>query len=170
VSVVRVAAILLSVALLGCLAPPPASPVLPTPTEVRSITATVFGSMSQQPDLAEFEMPAGFVSELLRILSPLEHHQGPPAKSADVVAFIQIQCQDGRKHEIELLSSRSGVVHFNLNGMQYRRVGSYADLDLTHGLHLAEIVQIESFLRAVRQGQANKARAFLERIDRCAGR
>jgi hypothetical protein len=156
------------VALSGCSPPPRDVPPLPTPPEVEKITATVFGTSSNQPDLAEFEIPAAFVSDVLRILSPVEHREHP--KSADVVACLHIACRDGRVLDVELISTRGGTILFTVGGVPCRRIGTYADLDPASGVHLPEVLRIESFLRAVQQGKPSKAKAFLDRLDVSAGR
>jgi hypothetical protein len=156
------------VALAGCSPPPPDVPSLPAPLVVEKITATVFGMSSNQPDLAEFEIPAAFVPDVLRILSPVEHREHP--KTVEVVACLRIACRDGRVMDVELISSRGGTVLFTIQGVPCRRSGTYADLDPASGVHLPEVLRIESFLRAIQQGKPNKAKAFLDRLDVSAGR
>lgn len=154
----------------GCAAPPPAVPPLPPPHEVEKVTATVFGVVSDQPDLAEFDIPPAFVPDLLRILSPAEYHRRPPAKADDIVAVLRVVCRDGRAVDVEVLYSLGQTVQFTVQGVPCRRTGTYADLDPVQGVHLPEVLSIEAFLRAVRQGQAGRARAALDRRDRSAGR
>ena len=158
----------LTVLLAGCSAPQADVPSLPLLPEVETITATVFGTSSNQPDLAEFEIPSTFVPEVLRILSPAEYYEHP--KSVEVVACLRIACRDGRVVKVDLFSSQGGTVLFTVQGVPCRRSGTYADLEPRSGGFLPEVLRIESFLRAVQQGKPSKARAFLDRLDKSAGR
>lgn len=153
----------------GCAARP-AVPPLPEPGEVEKVTVTVFGSLSDQPDLAEYPVPPAFVPDVLRVLSPAEYHARPPAKPADVVGVVRIARTDGRTHEVRLIYSRGETVLLTIDGVPCRRTGSYADMDPATGVHRPEVLGIEAFLRAVHQGNAGKVRAALARLDRSAGR
>ena len=68
----------------------------PPPEQVEKVTTTVFGTVSKQPDLAEFEIPSAYVPDVLRVLSPPEYHELPPVHEREVVAVLHVTRRDGR--------------------------------------------------------------------------
>jgi hypothetical protein len=154
----------------GCSSPPPDPPALPAAADIERVTVTVFGTVSKRNDLAEFEVPAEFVPGLLRTLTPPEYHEHVAVREREVVAWIHLHCRDGRVLDVELLYSGHGVIQYTVQGVPCRRKGVYSDVDTDQGVSLAEVVQVESYLRAVHRGDAAKARECLSHIDRAAQR
>jgi hypothetical protein len=154
----------------GCSsAPPEPPPLLPPAAEVVKATAMVFGTVSQQPDLPEFEIPAEFVPGLLRVLSPPERFEHL-AGDREVIGWVHFTRRDGRVAVVELVYYAHGSVRYTLDGVACRRTGEYSERTPDGDVSISEASSIESFLRAVRRGDGPKARLLLARIDAAAGR
>lgn len=155
---------------IGCSAPPPTAPDLPVAGDVESVTATVFGSVSEQLDLAEFDIPCDFVPDILRLLTPCEYHPRPLVSRSEVVARLLIRRVDGRTSEVLVLFARGETVQFTIQGVPCRRAGTYHDFDPASGVDLPEVLRIEALLRDLHRGDSRRARNQIERMDRAAGR
>jgi hypothetical protein len=148
---------------------PPAMPAWPEPSEVERVTAVVSGSVSNQPDLAEFEVPSEFVPELLQVLSPPEYHKHPD-KYTQEVGRLRVVCRDGRVAEVGLVFYGKAPVLFTLDGVSCMRGGPYKDLAPGHDKYLPEVLTLEGFLRAAQRGDRTVARECLDLLHRSAGR
>lgn len=155
----------------GCSAsPPPDVPEWPEAGQVERITATVSGSVSSQPDLAEFEVPTEFVPAVLRVLSPPQYHRHPPAKYLQEVGQLRVVCHDGRVLDVRLIYFGKEPVLFTLQGVACIRGGPYQDLAPGKDMYLPEVLTMEGLLRAVKSGDRERAREYLDLLDRSAGR
>lgn len=150
--------------------PPPAVPEWPGIVQVDQITASVSGSVSTLPDLAEFKVPAEFVPAVVRVLSPPQYHAHPAAKYLQEVGRIRIACRTGRVMDVRLFFFGKEPVLFTLDGVPCIRGGPYNDLAPGKGVYLPEVLTLEAFLRAVRSGDREQARECLESLDKSAGR
>jgi hypothetical protein len=156
----------------GCSAnePPPAVPEWPDAAQVERITAAVSGSVSGQPDIAEFDVPPEFVPAVVRVLSPPEYHEHPPGKHLQEVGQLRVACRDGRVLDVRLYFFGKEPVLFTLSGVPCIRGGPYNNLASGKDIYLPEVLTLEEFLRAVRSGDRVRARKYLELLDRSAGR
>jgi hypothetical protein len=134
------------------------------------MTATLSGSVSREPDIAEFEVPADAVPAVLRVLSPPEYHPHPPAKYVREIGQLRILCRDGRTLDVSLVYFGKEPVWFTVQGVPCIRGGPYNDLAPGKDKYLAEVLTLEGFLRAVHAGEKAAAREYLDLLDKSAGR
>lgn len=155
----------------GCTADrTPDLPAWPTADDVARVTVTVSGAASGQPDLDEFELPAEFVPELLGVLGPPAYHQHPRPERTQEVGRLRFVCRDGRDLEVRLVFAGKEPVLFTLQGVPCVRAGAYCDLAPGKDKYLPEVLTLEGFLRAVRRGDREAAREYLNLLHRSAGK
>lgn len=155
----------------GCSASaPPAVLAWPDVTQVERITASVSGSVSRQSDLPEFEVPPEFIPALLQVLSPPEYHKHPPAEYLQEIGQLRITCRERRVLEVRLFFYGKEPVLFTVQGVPCRRGGPYKNLAPGKDKYLAEVLTLEGFLRAVKSGDQERVKKYLDLLDRSAGR
>ena len=155
----------------GCTADrPPAVPTLPDATDVARATVTVSGVVSGQPDIAEFELPAEFVPELLGVLGPAAYSQHPRPEVTQEVGLLRFACREGRDVEVRLVFAGKEPVRFTLQGVPCVRGGAYHDLAPGKDKYLPEVLTLEGYLRAVGRGDREAARGYLNLLRRSAGK
>jgi hypothetical protein len=128
------------------------------------------GAVSGHPDLAEFELPAEFVPELLRVLSPAVYSKHPRSELLREIGRVRFACRDGRTVEVGLVFFGKEPVLFTLQGVPCVRGGAYHDLAPGKDKYLPEVLTLEGYLRAVRRGDREAARAYLNLLHRSAGK
>jgi hypothetical protein len=144
-------------------------PPWPEETEVERITARVSGSITGDPDLADFEIPAEYVPAVLRPLGPPQYHKHPP--NVQEVAWLRVHCKDGRELELRLFFYGKEPVLFTLQGVPCIRGGRYVNLGNEQSpKYLPEVLTLEGLLRAVHGHDRAKAQEYLDLLDQSAGR
>lgn len=128
------------------------------------------GVVSGQPDLAEFELPAEFVPELLGVLGPVVYSKHPRSELLREIGRVRFACRDGRTVEVGLVFFGKEPVLFTLQGVPCVRGGPYHDLAPGKDQYLPEVLTLEAYLRAVGRGDREAARAYLNLLHRSAGK
>jgi hypothetical protein len=168
----RLCLLVFALVVMGCSgsSPPPVIPPWPDATAIEKITATVSGSVSHEPDLAEFEVPQEYFAALLRVLGPPKFYEHPPAKYLREVGRLCFACRDGRSLEVTLIYYGHGQVLYRFQGVPCSRGGSYNDLLPSKGKFVDELLTLEGVLRAVQSSDREGAKKYLELLDKSAGR
>jgi len=158
--------------LVGCsnTAPHADLPMWPDPSEVERILASVSDQTSGQPDLPEFEVPPEFVPAVVRVLSPPEYHEPPPAKHTQSVGRLRVICRDGRELVVGLVFYGKEPVLFTVNGVPCIRGGPYNETKPGSDMYLPEVYAVEGLLRHLHAGERVKALECVQRLDKSAGR
>lgn len=143
----------------------PSVPVWPDVSEVERITATLTGSTTPNPAIAEFDIPMEHHATILRLLnSPIAlNHPLYGTESAS----LHIHCKE-RVLEVRLIYGGKGPLEFTLEGIPCVRSGDYVG---EHGeKYLPEVLTFEGVLRAIHDRDMKKMHKYLNALDRSAGR
>src|SRR5262245_55193850 len=155
--------------LAGC-STSPTVPPWPDATEVKRITAVVSGSVTEQPDLDEFEIPKEYVSDVHRVLYSPKYLKHP--SNCQEVGRLQIHCYDGRILAVRLMYFGKEAVLFTVDGVPCVRGGLYMNLSKRKDdwKYLPEVLTLQELLRAIHRQDDAKARHYLDLLNQSAGR
>ncbi len=144
---------------------------LPTAAEVERTDVILLGQQFGHGPPETFELPAEYISDVLRFLEPAQFLQNPV--KGEEVAALHLICSDHRVVDIHLLFYGKNTAVFTVDGLEYARSGTYEPIRVGPGgyeHYLAESAAIGEVLYLVHHGELDKAKARIYDLDVSAGR
>jgi hypothetical protein len=153
-----------------------APPSLPEDSEVESITATLYNSPADEPDIPEYTIPSEYVPVVLKMFRPVEKHKHP-AKVLDIGTLL-VLTKSGESSELRFFFWGAGEpVLFSFQGAQCVRGGRFnntgrgemAPKYLTESLTINGVLQ-ELNWQTIKGVKSNRLEELISLLERSAGR
>ena len=151
-------------------------PNLPEDSEVRLITATLYNSPTDEPDIPEYTIPSEYLPMVMKLFRPAETHKHP-ATVRDI-GTLHVVTKSGESSEIHFCYWGDGEpVLFSIQGFQCIRGGPFINLGGSEKtpMYLTESLTIHGVLRelywqTIKGVKSQRLEEYLSLLERSAGR